>query len=173
LNTAKAILEKYQIGEDQAPAILAALKIGKKKSTDELNEAQVLSVDQTCHRIKGGKKLEEAVNEVLEEARKTQSALAHKNGGKVAVIDPPIPQKTVVSLRDYAEQTIPPDAVKQFVGGALDGVDDVAYQYTPANGKKFGTALGNEVASRLETSEEEIQREIQERLGKHNAKASG
>jgi hypothetical protein len=167
LNTAKAILEKYQIGEDQAPAILAALKIGKKKSTDELNEAQVLSVDQTCHRIKGGKKLEEAVNEVLEEARKTQSALAHKNGGKVAVIDPPIPQKTVVSLRDYAEQTIPPDAVKQFVGGALDGVDDVAYQYTPA------TALGNEVASRLETSEEEIQREIQERLGKHNAKASG
>lgn len=167
----KEILVKYQISEDQSQPILKGLKI-EKKASDVLTPKQITAVERVCELLQKKVPLDEALVQSLDSIRQNSGAIVQSVKGSAAVVDAPISAKTVLSLQDYANQTIPPDAKKQFVNGALDGVDHVAKQFSPGNGYHFGKAIANDLVSALPNAEEEIQKEIQARLGERKAQTS-
>jgi hypothetical protein len=168
--TVKEILAKYQLPEDQAAAIIKGLKIDKK-NTEVLGPKQLAATEKVCQLIKEGVPLVDALVQALDEARQESGAIALSDDLAVAIA-PPISGQTVVSLEDYAKEVIPPDATRQFVSGALDGVDDMADQLSPGNGYQFGQTIAQKIVRELPNHEEEIQKEIQARLGERKARVS-
>jgi 2-succinyl-5-enolpyruvyl-6-hydroxy-3-cyclohexene-1-carboxylate synthase len=169
LNT-KEILLRYKIPEDQGQPILEGLKISKKNLTDELSKNQVTPVEQVCLRLQNKLSLDQAIAEVWSESQSEKTALVQHQDTVITFAEPPVSKKVAVTLQEFAEQVIPPDGVSRFLNGALDGVEEFADQLTPSYGKLYGHDIAKKVASTLPNKDEEIQREIDRRLGERKAK---
>jgi hypothetical protein len=168
----KEILGEYKIHEEQGEPILKGLKILKKSIDDALSEPQILTIKAVCVHLQNKVPLDQAIKKGFAETQGSPGALAQTNAIAVTVVEPPIPEEAVTSLHDYAKAIIPPDGVKQFFNGALDGVDEVADRLTPSNGRLYGHDVANQVASALPSKDEEIRQEIERRLGERKAKGS-
>ena len=131
-DTLKQIVQRFNIAEDQIPAITAALSI----KTDRPSENQLKGVEQVCELMQSGASLEEAAETVLKDARakktaKDSSAIATQAGEIVAQTES-VPSD-IKSQIDAVAEAVGPVAVPDFVALVTEeaiGIEDGIRAYS-------------------------------------------